>query len=464
MLDKYIQLGGGGDWGPDYVPIHQHTLTKIASSCYTPTSLVDVMSKLVPRPEGRYILLNALGAHEYWGFNMNGDAFPEWSLKGEDPPKTVQDIIDLKVKPKIPDFTVPYGNYGHETFVTNAKVYVGHANTDPTKAIGDVIASAYNDKMHRVELIVFVYTDRNPELVQRIDSNEPVPFSMGAKLRFDVCSVCLNIARTRAEYCEHLAGMLRQTLPDGRRVYSYNFFPRFFDISYVRVPADRSAWALKKVASLSQASIPHKMADKLAELVKKEMGSGQTMGTSPIDPKLVRLMTSRAVDAYKDRPEDPEMLRLVTNCKVEKALASLTAMGVVLKPQEVVKLSSRYPEIFTRSFSLDDVDPLIVRAADDIIKRTTTHNPYFTKRAGAHTVSKGSLDTDSAAFTQYRKYLKSIDFNKLAAWLDSSPVAQLTLQMDNFLYKVAGLNTEQTSIPLCLPTACLVYYLNSTIR
>jgi len=780
--------------------------------------------------------------------NMNGDAFPEWSLKGDQPPKSVQDIVELKVKPKIPDFVIPHGNYGHSTFVSNAKVYVGHANTDPTRSIGDVIASAYNDKMHRVELIVFVYTDRNPELVQKIDANEPVPFSMGAKLRFDVCllpgalvatpngpktiesltagdlvftqqgntqeviqtfvtpgihnvrkikiggigddlqitdnhpvyvlkaehvrgcagtvgrgmvrrhsfsgnvckkcgitadelagkaafiraddidvgdyvlspavassaneaideslayvaglylgdgslifstskrhgrravgvsiccqddliyvehvkqaltkvsdspvnvyaagsdrkawvvqthdnalaaylhgacgvkkskkipaqiwasglearkallaglvdsdgsvdprrlttrfsntlpaliqgvqllatscgyastyhwrtftqstysgegvyatvslgtaftadtkelsfkcgkhttvprwsnkvlqlprqnwfpvetieegvyegdvyniaveadetylvnnvavhncSICLNIARTRAEYCEHLSAMLRQTLPDGRRVYSYNFFPRFFDISYVRVPADRSAWALKKVAALPQALIPtHRLTDKLAELVKKELGSGETLGSTPVNPKLVRLMTSRVVDDYSERPEDPEILRLIARCKIEKALASLTAMGVILKPQEVVKLSSRYPALFSRSFSLNDIDPMIVRAADDIVKRTTTHNPYLMKRAEARSVVKGPLDTDSAAFTQYREYLKSIDFNKLAAWLTTSPVAQLTLQMDNFLYKVAGIDTQQTGIPLCLPTACLVYYLNST--
>jgi hypothetical protein len=73
------------------------------------------MAKLKPRPEGRYILLNALGAHEYWGVNRNGDAFPEWSLKGDPPPKEVLDIIKHKIKPKLPMFQVPMGRYGHKT-------------------------------------------------------------------------------------------------------------------------------------------------------------------------------------------------------------------------------------------------------------------------------------------------------------------------------------------------------------
>jgi len=463
-LEKYINLGGCTSWGPEYVSVHAQTLSKTASACYTPDSLVQVMAKLTPRPEGRYILLNALGAYEYWGVNMNGDAFPEWSLKGEPPPKSVQDIIELKVLPKIPTFVTPTGRYGHKTFVDFAKVYVGHANTDPTKSIGDVIASDYNEKMRRVELIVFVYKDRNPELIQKIDSGEPVPFSMGAKLSFDVCSVCLNIARTRGEYCEHLTNLLRQTLPDGRKVFSYNFFPRFFDISYVRVPADRSAWALRKVASVadSVAVLPAKRYfDKLSELIKEEPAAAKSLGTTPINPELVRLITDKANAEYTSCEEDPALLEAVKNHKLSKVLATLTAMGVLLRPAEVVKLSSGHTEEFPKQFNFSDVDRLVMKDITNIIPTRSLHNPYFIKRAHMTHTSRGSVDTDSAEFTQYREYLKSIDFKKLAEWVDKSPMAKVTLQLDDFLLKLAGLSVKSPVIPIWLPFVSTVLRFNS---
>ena len=451
-FEKIIDLGGCTDgWGPEYVPVHSQTLTKVASACYTPDSLVEVMSKLRPRPEGRYILLNALGAHEYWGVNRNGDAFPEWSLRGDAPPKEVLDIIKHKIKPKLPMFQVPTGRYGHKTFVDFAHVYVGHVNNDPAKSIGDVIASAYNEKMHRVELIIFVYKDRNPELIQKIDAGEPVPFSMGAKLVTDTCSICLNCARTRAEYCEHLTSLMGRSMPDGRRVFAYNFFPRFFDISYVTTPADRSAWGLKKVAStgLSQAVLPSKTNfDKLADMVKEEPAVGKSLGSAPVDPKVLSFIMSKARDKYQGCAPDPALVKAVEGYKLKKVLASMTSMGMLLKPVEVTKLSSSCPGDFPDSFTLDDVDRKVVRALEPFIEKRSFHDPFFSKEASAPAESRTNPGSGSEAFTQYCSYLTSIDFSKLAEWVDTSPVAQVSLNFDSCLFKVAGVNpTNQPDRP-----------------
>jgi hypothetical protein len=67
----------------------------------------------------------AMTAGEYYGGNRNADF---WSSK------------DLQKK--------------HDTFVKHAKHYRDHANKNPAKSYGVVKASAYNDRMHRVELIV----------------------------------------------------------------------------------------------------------------------------------------------------------------------------------------------------------------------------------------------------------------------------------------------------------------------
>src|SRR5262249_17689284 len=68
------------------------------------------------------------------------------------------------------------------------------------------------------------------------------------RVPFDVCSICKNKARTRAEYCAHLRYQMRQTLPDGRQVCAINTLPRFFDISPVAVGAEKASHILKKVA------------------------------------------------------------------------------------------------------------------------------------------------------------------------------------------------------------------------
>ncbi len=464
MLEKRTSVDGL-DWGPDYHNIHSQTLTKLASECHTPEALVEVMEKLTPRPEGRYILLNALGAYEYWGENRNADAFPEWSLKGEAPPKSVLDIIKHKVEGKFPNWRTPSaGTYGYKTFVTDAHVYQLHENKDPAKAIGDVIASAYNDRMHRVELIIFVYEARHPELVRKIDSDEPVPFSMGAKLAWDMCSVCLNPASKRPDYCDHLRHSLRQTLPDGRKVFAYNFFPKFFDISYVRTPADKSAWGLRKVASLAgPLKLPKQINfPKVADLVKRESQSAPAanLGTSPINKKLTDFLLSKAKSKYSACPEDPALIRKAKDFKLSKVLASLTSMGILLRPGEVTKLSSGNAEGIPTKFDMKDVDDNIVRKMASFVGERSYYDPHFTKQTRSVGRSVSSTEVPGECFTAYTSYLESIDFEKLADWLDTSVVAEAALNSESFIGKFAGLTAPKSDTPLWLPFFATILQVN----
>lgn len=173
-----------------------------------------------PEPGKTFIHLIALGDSETFGPNRNSDGF------------TKRANVER-----------------HHTFVTNGHVFKHHANKDPRKASGQVKASAHNDAMSRVELVVALENNKWEDELQKLASGKDLAFSMACNVPFDVCSICGNKARTRAEYCEDMQKHAGQILEDGRQVYVDNPDPTFFDISGVFRPADRIAFHLQKVAS-----------------------------------------------------------------------------------------------------------------------------------------------------------------------------------------------------------------------
>jgi len=262
--------------------------------------------------------------------------------------------------------------------------------------------------------------------------------------------------------------MLGHTLPDGRKVFAYNFFPRFFDISYVRVPADRSAWGLRKVASVETqtAVLPSKTYfKKLSEMVKEEPAVAQNLGSAPIKPELLRFLVNKARSKYSVCGDDLNLVTAIKKHKLRKILATLTSMGILLSPKEVTKLSSRSSDEFPRQFSLDDVDKTIIREIESFIESRSFYDPHFSKEASADQRSVRFISgSNSGEFTQYRSYLKSIDFNKLAEWVDTSPTAKISLHFDDYLHKVAGLSTEDRENPTWLPFVTIVSRFNSLIK
>ena len=87
------------------------------------------------------------------------------------------------------------------------------------------------------------------------------------KVSYDVCSICGNQAKTRAQYCDHLKIFMGRTMNDGRRVYAINPNPKFFDSSWVDRPAEVTAGVLAKVASMDG----DKEADEKEAIIKKEI-------------------------------------------------------------------------------------------------------------------------------------------------------------------------------------------------
>lgn len=174
-----------------------------------------------------HVLATAMGASPFWGANKNGDWFFEEDLFNDGPE-----------------------DFGYRTFKTLANVFRHHKNSNPSDTFGKVEQSVYNPEMHRVELIIRI--DRplceqkgHLDLFNQLLKNEHASLSMGCRVKFDLCSICNNPAKTRSDYCEHIIKNLNKILEDGRKVTMINPKPRFFDISFVDVPADTSARTLK---------------------------------------------------------------------------------------------------------------------------------------------------------------------------------------------------------------------------
>lgn len=219
---------------------------------------LDMRSKLHPRVQdfvravrptssGIYVLVNALGAGEYWGSNVNGDLFPEKALIHSPP-----DWENLLVYPERAREVGIAWPYGYPTFM-GAYPYKHHQNKDPSRAFGKVELSTWNPAMHRVELVV--YLDRALcmqfdaiDIIERIERGEFPDVSMGTKVPYDVCTICENKSKTRNDYCQHALMMMNKILPDGRKVAVRNDYPKFFDISFVFIGADKTAKVLAKLA------------------------------------------------------------------------------------------------------------------------------------------------------------------------------------------------------------------------
>lgn len=177
---------------------------------------------------------------------------------------------------------------GPHTYIAN-ELLVHNCNKDKTKSYGRVIKSAFNEANPRVELIVALNgseqaAKRNNGLfadkeLQKLASGQEMPVSMACMLPADSCSYCGNMAPSPSDYClgtdeggHCKAGGLRNRMGslvdvdgDLHHLHANNPAPglRFFDISKVFRPADRTAYA---VGQLTKAAAASKQPIKSAEL------------------------------------------------------------------------------------------------------------------------------------------------------------------------------------------------------
>lgn len=142
-------------------PVGNGFKVKVAESRVNP-DVTDFVAKIKADPAKLYVLLNAVGAGEFYGDNQNADYFAEKDLDRDS---------DLA---------------GYRTFY-NAGVFRNHQNKDKAKSFGKVIFASYNRVMRRVELVIEI--DRalakefgHEDLLVKLDAGIPVAVSMGCFL------------------------------------------------------------------------------------------------------------------------------------------------------------------------------------------------------------------------------------------------------------------------------------------
>lgn len=237
MLYKHTLSSGYDNNTPHIFPLDMYDMPLLKASVEMHPDVLRYLQTVKPIPGKSIILVDALGAGEYWGSNVNGDYFPEDQLMHEG--------LD----------------YGYKTFEHYAYPYIEHMNEarikDPNRRVGEKVQLAvYFHPMHRVQLVIIInkVDPRTSRIVERIDSGEYPDVSMACSVKYDQCSVCGSKHRIRREYCEHARNMLNRIFDDGRKVYLYNYYPKFHDISLVFVGAEKNSKVLMKIAS-KQANI-----------------------------------------------------------------------------------------------------------------------------------------------------------------------------------------------------------------
>lgn len=213
-------------WGRAGRVLREKTsLHKVAS---TRSPAMDYINSVEPEPGKSIVLVVGLGDHETYGPNRNGDGFPSEPIRGK--------IAAHEVLPQ------------HYHTYENAHVFEHHANSDPSRAIGSVKKAFWNPHMRRVEVVEDFIHEKAPHLLEKIAANEFPAKSMGCRIKYDVCTICGNKAKTRADYCDHLKYEMSRIYPNGKQAAALNPSPDFFDSSWVIRPADRTGYMLKKVA------------------------------------------------------------------------------------------------------------------------------------------------------------------------------------------------------------------------
>jgi hypothetical protein len=358
---KYVNYSSHDEYGQHIFPISDlYQLNKTAGSGYSPELLKAIMS-IQKKPSLYYVVINAMGSYEVWGDNGNGDAFPEAGLVH----KSLR--TDMLTKE----------DYGYKTFEYYAHFFKHHVNKPDSPRYGEVVFSHWNDKIHRVELVVGIDKEKSSEIIIALEKGDPVAVSIGVKVPYDRCCICGNKAKTRKEYCKHAKGYmgmiidnslarqwsieLGKTILPGSKVFVFNDYPRGFDISHVYVGADKTSFILTKAASSGVVTlsvdiadamgITDAMVDKMAYVSKTGEMDKEISADGPSDIDGLMAPTSKSIiirKALREKlnklieaePEIPaETLNsMASTVPVKNILSTMVGMGIHPKPREFQRI------------------------------------------------------------------------------------------------------------------------------
>lgn len=382
-----------------------------------------VLDALRPHPAYTYALVNAMGYSEFYGTNSNADWYgycPETDQNGllHAWPDIGQNLETDRMKGR--DWP-----YGYPCFY-GAAVYAHHKNTCPVQlGFGDVRYVFANPQMKRIELLLRIHNEEarkkgHLDIIERIRAGERCDVSMGAKIPYDHCSICTDwdavrralrtfdaarhkhpgmavleqhkkaairgTAVTAADYCSHLRTQRNQVLSDGRKVFMYNTYPRFFDISCVFIGADRTARVMWHLAGnyRDDAPIPQPMQaarGALDAFLAKTASKKAELEKEIPDGVIEKVLT--------DSDTAPEVRFDLMKQDPRKLLSSAAALGIVLSPTEFQRLLGGPGAPFSTDTSkIDDslaVDPRhlddkLLSAMTALVPQRSAFRPFVEPR------------------------------------------------------------------------------------
>lgn len=371
---KYIEFDSIDDYG---IHIHSlehssHALTKLASNNYS-KEIMDAISSLKREDKYYYVVINALGSFEIWGMNRNGDSFPRTGLS------------HLSLRSDVGTEE----DYGYKTFEYHSHFFHHHVNKNDSPRYGTVVFSHWNPKIERVELIVGLDRVKDAKTIEALENGDIISVSMGARVKYDLCSICQHKAKTTKEYCKHLKSSMGRYTTDeqaklwskelnkiilpGTAICAINEKPKFFDISKVYVGAEPTAYVLGKVANYGHVmksadiaeayGVTDELLDKIAILAK----AGQINKNADIDKEISggidgqviakgRAAALRKVVDDKLQKEIPTedsipkniLDTLANNADLKSILSTMIGLGIHPKPREfqrIVIIKSGYPDV-----------------------------------------------------------------------------------------------------------------------
>lgn len=319
-MEKYIQLPAYDTRGMATVeavrfPAPGVEMEKTASLKYAALEpdMRDFIAGLSPTEGKLYVLVNALGAYEFWGPNYNADAFREAVLANSDP------------------------SNGYKTFL-KATVFRHHLNKKPDEqGFGKIVVSTYNPRMHRVELLLEIDRARaaalgHQDLLDRLDAGENCAVSMGMRTSYDECSWCghRSYKADGSDKCMDLKPLKKGghgnklvVRADGVVCCMFNVKFVAFDLSFVDVGADPQGYTIAKVARLMSAPAgKHTGAlPKLAEIIKHVPAMSSFENCDPLLP-------ANSMRSLAERP-------------LPDVLSAAAQVGIVLQPEEFQWLALR---------------------------------------------------------------------------------------------------------------------------
>lgn len=505
---------------------------KTASATLLP-EVLQYIANLKPKPGCQYVLVNAMGAGEYYGSNINGDHFEEAGLIHTPPGWTGVPLVDRALGK---DWT-----YGFPTFY-NAYPYAHHRNKDPSRAYGEVELAVWNDGMKRVELVCSVDHEKcvkfgGVPVWDKLKAGMYADVSMGSKVCYDLSSITTDwelyrkametfdpkkfkypglavlefhkklkakdgvgikgLSITRNDYDEWTKNHMNRILPDGRKVFVYNPYPRFFDISFVFIGADRtakvmvfivrkgdtryvpSAEAGEKVSSVTHVSetepgAVEKTAGISDDLLKAAFGfKGAEDKKGEIDKEVIpSQFAGKAVPLVAKSEKDiPEWaVNALSSVPEDKALSTTSSMGIVLRPREFQRITlirmgkkdlsnelAAADKVFPKveestpcGLSPDSFMPALARMLMPLMEGRSSLGPFIEKRViigekgddeppTSH--SSEDLRKISAAYNGYRQALMDM----VASAQDLLPRAAPT---DEEVAKLAAASPETLFTPL----------------